>query len=180
MNSDEFKNVLSHLAHDSNVEKAERFNRLIILLRNYLAKVFTLETYEVSLFMKDERDFVEFLLPEKMRRVSNIFPLRKSKVTRRVFTRGIPVLSNAAAEVDRFDTYERYRDTPKASLPIQKFMALPIIHEDSTFGALWINRRAKTMDQAGADFNEQDQQTAMEILSIAAPFLYALKPDKYC
>ncbi|MEW6363742.1 MAG: GAF domain-containing protein [Acidobacteriota bacterium] len=154
---------------------SERFEKILMGLRTFVSDSLGVEEYEISLFIVDKSGFAHFALPKSMQKSG--FPLRKSKVTKKVFDTGAPVVTNEAAGVERYSIYEQMKDTPDKVMPIQKFMAVPLKDAEKTFGVIWINRRAETFEKAGPGFTSADLGKALTIAETVAPYLSRLRPE---
>lgn len=176
------KELLDNLRNiDKKLQSSEdmRFKSILKSIKDYLIEIFSLAEEEVALIMKDEDSFGYFVLPLALLAKSNSFPLRKSTVTRDVFDKGRSFLSNNASSIHRLSFYEMISITNKKPCPIQKFIALPIIQDDSIFGVLWLSRRGINPEEAGRDFSESDLKNTEHLIKIIAPFLYNSKPGKF-
>lgn len=166
----DFVVLLGMLERSPLKEGRKRFEQMAVALRSFLAETFTVQEYEVSFFIIDEEKNARFVLPTVLNKTS--IPLYNSTVTRKVYESGAAMLSNTASDVKRFSVYERMKDVPQKVLPIQKFMALPVKSDGSTYGVLWVNRRAETFEQAGPDFTQGDLDTATQILETIGPIMH--------
>lgn len=161
------------------MDATDKFKKCLTIIRDYMASEFNCKPYEISLLLKDKKDYVHFVLPIPLFERGNSFPLQTSKVTRKVIELNRPVLENNAEDSKRLVFYEKLRDADDTSIPIQKFIAAPLYYKEETFGAMWLNRRAHTIDKAGPDWTQQELSKAVNQLKLIVPHLYELRPEKY-
>ncbi len=161
-------------------EPNEKFKKVLFIVRDFLVSAVGCKEYEISIMLKDRDDQVHFVLPIRMFGKGNSFPIHKSRITKRVIEQNKPILNNDTRETERLAMYERLKDAEKEILPIQKFIAVPLVFNDVPFGAMWINRRAVSFEKAGPDFNQQDIDKVNHYLRFISPHLFKLRPDKYC
>ncbi len=155
------------------------FKSVLTAMRDYLAELFSVYSDEIALIMKDRDRFSSFVLPITFLSKGNSFPISKATVTKDVFEKGRPVMSNNAAKVYRLSFYEMARAAQKKPMPIQKFISIPVKYSDSVLAVLWISRRGPSLEESGRDFTETDIDNTEHLMSIIAPFIYRSKPDSF-
>lgn len=165
--------------NDKKTDSEEKFKNAIITIRDFMSNEFYCKEYEVSLMLKDEDDQVHFVLPITLFEKGNTFPLQTSKITRKIIEMEKSILENDTRDTLRLSMYERLKDAGKESMPIQKFIAVPVSYNDIIFGAIWVNRRAKKLEEAGPDFSQTDLDKLNHYMRFIAPLLYKLRLKKF-
>jgi transcriptional regulator with GAF, ATPase, and Fis domain len=168
---------LKGLEKEYSDDKKTLFKAMLTALSDYLSEAFCVYQDEIALIMKDRDNFSSFVLPINFLNKGNSFPVSKATVTKDVFEKGRPVMSNNASKVYRLSFYEMAKATAKKPVPIQKFISVPLKHENSVFAVLWISRRGSNLQEAGKDFTETDISNTEHLMSIIEPFLYRAKPE---
>jgi len=177
MTAKEFGDLLGIIEKSSPAEGSERFEKLAVELRNYLAESFGAKDHEISLIIVDSRKFANFVLPKPIAKTG--LPLRNSKVTRKVYDENQPLLSNDMTDVERNPLFEKMKDTKEEKvLPIQKCMVLPLKDIEKSIGVVWVNRRAESLEAAGPDFTNKDLEWAAQVLRVAGPYLNRARPKE--
>lgn len=175
----ELLNRLNMLDKKLKSNKDTLFKAVLMIIRDYLIEIFSVTNDELAIIMKDHEELGHFVLPFPFLNKSNTFPINRSTITRDVFLKGRPVMSNDAPSIHRLSFYEMIKISEKKPLPIQKFLAMPLIEEGNVFAVLWVSRRGATHENAGKDFTKEDMTNLGHLIKIINPFLYKSKPDKF-
>lgn len=75
--------------------------------------------------------------------------------------------------------YESVKGAEMTGLPIQRMIAVPLVHDDRAIGVIEVSRKGKTPDEAGPAFTQEDARKLLAVCKAFTPALAALVPQPF-
>jgi len=88
-------------------------------------------------------------------------------------------VDNKVSESKHLKFFENVKGLETSGVPIQKMIAVPLVHEQKAIGVLEVSRKGKNPDAAGPNFTPEDGQKLVALVKEFVPALVELIPDPF-
>ena len=166
----------------SGVPRAVLFEQVLSHIGAYLARSFQVSDDEIGiLLMKDQGRLLRFAYPPELYQGNlNFFPITMPSVAGRVVRAKNGVFHNDMATIPHLYIYERIRLAGRPIRPIQKILAVPLLHADGhVVGVIEVSRKAMILREAGPDFTDLDLLKLTDFGRVLATHLIRFLPDDF-
>ncbi|RMF92612.1 MAG: GAF domain-containing protein, partial [Candidatus Schekmanbacteria bacterium] len=115
--------------------------------------------------------------PKKLYQGGSTFPLTKREsVSTKVMMTKKPEIKNDMQKIKHLSIYEHVKIDESKPKPIQKMITVPLLDNGNSLGVIQISRKGYTLEDAGADFTEEDAKKLQEIVPLFLSQLMKIKP----
>jgi len=122
---------------------------------------------------------LRFIAPRRFVDLGTLPVTKRDAIAVGVFNRKVGEAMNNVPLVRHVSFYESVKIKDRVSPPIQKMVAVPILHEGQPIGVAQISRKGETPAAAGPDFSPSDVRRAQELLAAVAGRLASARPDGF-
>jgi hypothetical protein len=88
-------------------------------------------------------------------------------------------VDNKVSESKHLRFFENVKGLETSGVPIQKMIAVPLVHEQKAIGVLEVSRKGKTPDAVGPNFTPEDGQKLVALAKEFIPALIELIPNPF-
>ncbi len=88
-------------------------------------------------------------------------------------------VDNNVSESKHLKFFENVKGMETSGVPIQKMIAVPLVHEQKAIGVLEVSRKGKNPDSAGPNFTPEDGQKLVALVKEFVPALVELVPNPF-
>ena len=88
-------------------------------------------------------------------------------------------VDNKVSESKHLKFFENVKGMETSGVPIQKMIAVPLVHEQKAVGVLEVSRKGKTPDSAGPSFTPEDGQKLVALAKEFVPALIEIIPNPF-
>jgi hypothetical protein len=88
-------------------------------------------------------------------------------------------VDNRLSESKHLRFFENVKGMETSGLPIQKMLALPLVHGGKPAGVLEVSRKGKSPEEAGPNFTQEEAQKLVALCRTLLPPLMALRPEPF-
>jgi hypothetical protein len=143
-----------------------------------LGKLFGVDVDEVAVLrLVPKYKSLKFVIPEKLSLVGTIPLTSTSALAARTARERKPELVNNFSTARHANVFEAVPLGRDPSELIQKIMSAPILDGTRVHGVVQISRKAKSLDQAGADFTQRDLRALVSLSPTLDRFLKLCQID---
>jgi AcrR family transcriptional regulator len=158
------------------------FRRLMASLGAAIAHAFAVREDEVAiLLVRDQGHMLGFAYPWAFfADKKNLFPVTAPSIAGQVLRSKRGRVDNNVSRIQHLDIYERVAAKGSASSTIQKMISAPMVAADGTpLGVIQISRKAKSPQEAGPNFAEQDLLKLTALGRWLAPLVQKVLPPDF-
>jgi hypothetical protein len=123
---------------------------------------------------------LKFVWPPLLAKSLAAFPADyKSAFASSVLTTMKGKVDNKLSASKHLRFYESVKGAEMTGLPIQRMIAVPLVHDDRAVGVVEVSRKGKTPEDSGAAFTKEDAQKLLAVCKAFTPALAALVPQPF-
>ncbi|MEW6756584.1 MAG: hypothetical protein AB1347_00015 [Acidobacteriota bacterium] len=123
---------------------------------------------------------LKFLWPTALRQGAGAIPAdHKTAFASEVLRTLKGKVDNKLSESKHLRFFENVKGMETSGLPIQKMVALPLVHSGKAIGVVEVSRKGKTPEDSGPNFTQEDAQRLVGLCKELAPALASLTPSPF-
>ena len=123
---------------------------------------------------------LKFLWPMALRQGAGAIPAdHKTAFASEVLRTLKGKVDNRLSESKHLRFFENVKGMETSGLPIQKMLALPLVHGGKAVGVLEVSRKGKNPEEAGPNFTQEEAQRLVVLCRSLLPHLLALRPEPF-
>jgi len=151
------------------------------VVADHIADLLGVNAEEVAiLILTTTQKSLKFVWPPALSKSSSVLPAdHKSAIASTVLSTKKGKVDNKCSESKHLRFFENVRGMDTSGSPIQKMIALPLIHGGSPLGVLEVSRKGRTPSDAGPDFTPQNAQALVAVSKEVTPLFAKLIPDPF-
>jgi len=140
---------------------------------------FGTRTDEVAiLILTSDGGHLRFAAPRKFAELGTIPVTKRDSIAVRIFIGRVGEAINNVPMVKHVAFFESVKLRDRV-MPIQKMIAVPILHGEEAVGVAQISRKGETPGEAGPDFTPAAVKKAEDFFRAVAPYLVQARPERF-
>src|SRR5262249_17477144 len=141
--------------------------------------MFGSKTDEVAiLIVTSDRKHLRFAAPRKFADLGTIPVTKRDSIAVNILGKKVGEAMNNVPMVKHVAFFESVKLRDRA-VPIQKMITVPILHSGDAVGVAQISRKGESPRDAGPDFTPADVKRAQDLFEAVAPYLVAIRPERF-
>lgn len=163
-------------------DKNAAFEAIVNEIASFYMDNLGLEIEEVAIFLtNDDKTVLSFAHPRYLVNAGMIPVNSTEAIAASVFRRGVGVIENNLQQKKHLSIFEiiPLPDEDKSVKLLWKMMGCVIAADGEKVGVIELSRRAKSIDEAGPDFDENELRFLVNSIQRLAPFIKAAMPENF-